>query len=380
MPYPGTSNYSKPPLKPMDTYRVLGLMSGSSMDGLDIAYCHFSVDEDGNWSYEIKAAETVEYPRKWHLRLRNLTMQNAITYIKTHTYFGHYMGELVNEFIDRHELGEQIDFIASHGQTIFHQPENMLSSQIGDGAALAAVTGLPVICNFRTSDVAYGGQGAPIVPMGDKLLFPAFSFCLNLGGIANLTVNRGGGQMAGYDVCAANLVLNKLAESLGQPFDMGGANARAGQLDDRLLEELDNSWYYKKEPPKTLGGGWVRKVLMPIFRHYRIPTEDKLHTYVEHVAGQIHRDIAQCCDDFDMGAPDQQRVLVSGGGVFNDYLMERLKDLAEAEVIVPDRNLVKFKEALIIGLLGVLRLRGENNVLSDVTGASQDSCGGEIYA
>lgn len=363
----------------MDSYRVLGLMSGSSMDGLDIAYCHLGVDGDGNWTYSIEKAETIEYPRKWHLRLRNLTMQNAITYIKTHTYFGHYMGELVNDFIERHELADQIDFIASHGQTIFHQPENMLSSQIGDGAALAAVTGLPVIGNFRTSDVALGGQGAPIVPIGDKLLFPAFNFCLNLGGIANLTINQGG-KMAGYDICAANLVLNKLSESLGQPFDTGGANARAGQLDERLLEELDNSWYYKKEPPKTLGGGWVRKVLMPIFRHYRISTEDKLHTYVEHIAGQIHRDIAQCCDDYDMGEPSAQKMIVTGGGVFNDYFMERLKDLAEAEVIIPDKSLVKFKEALIIALLGVLRYRKEVNVLAEVTGASADSCGGEIYA
>ncbi|MBI1194063.1 MAG: anhydro-N-acetylmuramic acid kinase [Bacteroidetes bacterium] len=364
----------------MTTYRVLGLMSGSSMDGLDIAYCILSVDEEGNWSYKIEKAECLEYPRKWHLRLANLTMQNAITYIKTHTYFGHYTGELVNAFLAKHGLEGQVDFIASHGQTIFHQPENKLTSQIGDGAAIAAVTNLPVVSNFRTTDVALGGQGAPIVPIGDMLLFPAFRFCLNLGGIANLTVNLGGGKMAGYDLAAANLVLNKLVEPLGVDFDNGGANARAGHVDTRLLEELDRSWYYKKEPPKTLGGGWVRKVLMPTFRHYRISTEDKLRTYVEHLVGQIHRDIAQCCEDYQLGDPADQKVLVTGGGVFNDFLLERLKDTADAEIIVPDETLIKFKEALIMGLIGCLRWRNETNILSSVTGATRDSIGGEIYA
>ncbi len=364
----------------MTTYRVLGLMSGSSMDGLDIALCILSVDDEGNWSYKIEKAECVEYPRKWHLRLANLTMQNAITYIRTHTYFGHYTGELVNAFLERHGLSGQVDFIASHGQTIFHQPEYKLTSQIGDGAAIAAVTGLPVVSNFRTADVALGGQGAPIVPIGDMLLFPAFRFCLNLGGIANLSVNLGNGQMKGYDLAAANLVLNKLVEPLNVDFDNGGANARAGHVDERLLEELDRSWYYKKEPPKTLGGGWVRKVLMPTFRHYRISTEDKLCTYVEHLVGQIHRDVAQCCNDYELGEPSGQKVLVTGGGVFNDYLLERLKATTEAEIIVPDETLIKFKEALIIALIGCLRWRNQINVMSSVTGASRDSIGGEIYA
>lgn len=350
------------------------------MDGLDVAYCVFTVDENGSWGYKIEKAECLEYSRKWHLRLRNLTMQNAITYIKTHTYYGHYIGDLINDFIERNDLDGQVDFIASHGQTIFHQPENLLTSQIGDGAAIAAITDLPVISNFRTQDVALGGQGAPIVPIGDKLLFPEHTFCLNIGGIVNISVQAGEDKtMAGYDVCAGNLVLNRLAEALGKDFDEGGAEARRGQIEERLLEELDRSWYYKKEAPKTLGGGWVRKVLMPTFRHYRIPAEDKLRTYVEHMARQIAADVERCCNHYELGQASNHSMLVTGGGAFNEFLMERIKEHSVAEVVVPDENMVKFKEAMVMGLIGSLRYRGETNVLKSVTGASRDTCGGEIY-
>lgn len=363
----------------MDTYHVLGLMSGSSMDGLDIAFCILEVDDNGKWSYKIEKSECIEYSRKWHMRLRNLTMQNAITYIKTHTYYGHYVAETVNDFIDRNGLAGSIDFIASHGQTIFHQPENFLTSQIGDGGAISALTQIPVVSNFRTQDVALGGQGAPIVPVGDKLLFPDHTFCVNLGGIANVSAKLPEGKMIGYDVCAMNLVLNRLSESMGQSFDEGGEIARSGRLDARLLEELDRSWYYDKAIPKTIGGGWVRKVLMPVFRHYRIPVEDKLHTYVEHVAKQINKDIEQLCVNNNLGLPSEHKVLYTGGGAMNEYLMERIKEHSQAEVEVPDPTLIKFKEALIMALVGTLRWRSEVNCLANVTGASRDSIGGEIY-
>jgi anhydro-N-acetylmuramic acid kinase len=361
----------------METYRVIGLMSGSSMDGLDIAYCVFEV-EDNQWTYKIEHAECVPYPEIWRLRLQKLTNQNAITYIKTHTYYGHYIGDAVNSFIEKHDLQGKVDLISSHGQTIFHQPENMLTSQIGDGAAIASKTKVPVVANFRTKDVAEGGQGAPITPIGDQLLFSDFNFCLNLGGIANLTANSES-KIIGYDVCAVNLVLDRLSSEMGYDYDDRGQIARTGRIDDQLLEELDRSWYYKKEAPKTLGGGWVRKVLMPTLHSFRLPKEDLMATYVEHIARQVDADIIRCCEELNMGEASEQKVLVTGGGVFNDYLIERINACASAQILTPDDTVVKFKEALILALIGCLRQRNEINVLASVTGARQDTIGGEIY-
>jgi anhydro-N-acetylmuramic acid kinase len=362
----------------MKTYNVIGLMSGSSLDGVDVAYVHLT-ESNGSWNYQIEASECIQFPQKWKLRLMSLVLQNAVTYLKTDTYFGHYLGEVVKKFIDEHQLAGKVDFVASHGQTIFHQPENQMTSQIGDGASIAAECGLPVICNFRTIDVALGGQGTPIAPIADKLLFSNFRYCLNLGGIANVSIKRNDGSLVGFDICGANMVLNILSSEVDLDFDKDGGMASEGYVNEELLNDLNTQWYYEKTYPKSLGGGWVTKVFMPVFKKYRISTEDKLRTAVEHIATQIGKDLNAAMEREGISKSDADQMLITGGGAFNKVLIERIAAHSPVQVVVPDSTTIKFKEALLTALMGTLRLRGEINVLSSVTGAREDSIGGEIY-
>jgi anhydro-N-acetylmuramic acid kinase len=362
----------------MKTYKVLGLMTGSSLDGVDVAFVH--IETDGKqWNYKFETAECIPFPQKWRLRLQSLVLQNAVTYLKTDTYFGHYIGDVVKKFVEDHGLNGQVDFVASHGQTIFHQPENQMTSQIGDGASIAAESELPVVCNFRTVDIALGGQGTPIVPIGDKLLFPNFRYCLNIGGIANISAKLNDGKMIGFDICAANSVLNALAGEIDLDYDKDGSVAREGRVNEELLNEMTSQWYYEKQYPKSLGGGWITKVFLPIFKKFRIPTEDKLRTAVEHIAQQIAKDLNTIMDREGLPKNSNDQMLITGGGAFNKLLVERIAHNVPVQVIVPDTTTVKFKEALIIALMGVLRVRHDINVLSSVTGAKEDSIGGEIF-
>ena len=362
----------------MKQYRVVSMMTGSSMDGVDVAYCLIE-ENNGAYSYKIEMADCIPMPQKWKLRLQGLVLQNAVSYLKTDAFFGHFLGEVAKKFIEERELTGKVDFIASHGQTIFHQPENQMTSQIGDGAAIAAESGLPVVCNFRTTDVALNGQGTPIAPIGDKLLYSSFKFCLNLGGIANISAKLNDGRMMGYDIAGCNMVLNFLSNEMDLEVDKDGLIAREGQVHAELLNDLNAQWYYEKDYPKSLGGGWVTKVFMPMFRKYRLSNEDKLCTAVEHIAMQIGKDINKIIAKESIPADSQHQMLVTGGGAFNKFLIERIKVHAPVQLVVPDAATIKFKEALIMALMGVLRVRGEMNVLSSVTGATADSCGGEVY-
>jgi anhydro-N-acetylmuramic acid kinase len=362
----------------MKNYNVIGLMSGSSLDGVDIAFIHLT-ENDGAWNYNIEIAECIPFPQKWRLRLQSLVLQNAVTYLKTDTYFGHFIGDLVKKFVEEHQLDGKVDFVASHGQTIFHQPENQMTSQIGDGAAIASECGLPVICNFRTMDVALGGQGTPIAPIGDKILFPNFRYCLNLGGIANISAKLDDGRLIGFDICGANMVLNMLAGDIDLDFDKDGSVAKEGHVNEELLNDLNNQWYYEKTYPKSLGGGWVTKVFMPLFKKYRISSEDKLRTACEHIALQVAKDLNVIMEREGIAKNPDDQMLVTGGGAFNKTLIERIAVNIPVQLVVPDATSIKFKESLIIALMGAMRLRGEINVLSSVTGAKEDSIGGEIY-
>ncbi len=351
-------------------------MSGSSLDGLDIAYCHIE-EKKGKWSFKILKSKCATYDRKWKLRLGNLALQNANTYIKTHTFYGHYMGGKVASFIEEESLQGKVDFIASHGQTIFHQPSNRLTSQIGDGNAIAAICKLPVIFDFRTVDVAMGGQGAPIAPIVDKYLFPDHRFCLNLGGIGNISYKQEQGGMIAFDNCGVNLILNHLAGEKGMDYDKDGNMARGGQIDDELLKELNNSWYYEKEYPKSLSEGWVNKVILPILHNSNISIDDKLHTYCEHIGIQIARDIEMIYSN-EGGKGAKDTLLITGGGGLNTFLVERIKEHSPISIEIPDKEIIDFKEALLMALMGVLRVRNEVNCLSSVTGASRDTIGGVI--
>ena len=391
-------------------YNVIGLMSGTSLDGTDLVFCSLHVIR-GEWKYKIRHAETIPYPDSWKNRLQLLPKGSAFDFALTDTDYGHYLGRLIRDFIERHKIHP--DFIASHGHTIFHDPALRLTSQIGNGAAIAAETGLPVINDFRSLDVALGGQGAPLVPIGDRLLFGDYDFCLNLGGFSNISFENNNTRYA-FDICPLNVVLNHLTELLGYPFDEGGNFARLGKVDPDFLDALNRLPYYAKFPPKSLGIEWVREQIFPLIHNYfpSIPLEndqrthqplqreaitiihDCLATWCEHAAIQIAR-AATLIETISPRNPDDiedevsqepgerpmadKMLLATGGGTFNQYLMERLAQYLRCKIIIPDRKTVNFKEALIFALLGALRWRGEVNSLKSVTGASHDATGGAIF-
>jgi len=348
----------------------LGLMSGSSLDGLDIAFCRFKKVRD-RWKYEILRAETVPCPPEWQHRLMNLPGKSAVVLAQTDIDLGHFMGACAREFIRKHRITP--GFIASHGHTIFHQPGNHLTLQIGKGAAIAAETGIPVVCDFRSTDVALGGQGAPLAPIGDQLLFSQYDYCLNLGGFSNISFDRQGVRIA-FDICPCHIVLNKLATLTGQAYDQDGLLARQGKMIPQLLEDLNRLIYYQEPPPKSLGQEWIEVNIDPIMAQYiadpgfRIP--DLLHTFSEHAAIQIGK---QCDND------RVKKLLITGGGALNRFLIERIRYYAAAQIVLPDLYTIHFKEALIFAFLGLLRWRNEINCLASVTGAPRDNIGGAIY-
>lgn len=348
-------------------------MSGSSLDGLDLAYVHLH-ETAGRWNYEIVAADCYSYSAEWRERLKNAHGLNALDYQLLHTSYGHYIGAGVNRFIETHNLFHKVHLIASHGHTTFHMPERKMTAQIGDGAAIAALTGLPVVSDLRAMDVAFGGQGAPIVPIGEKLLFPDYDLLLNLGGIANISFKAEGNYTA-FDICPANRVLDMLANKAGKEFDMNGELASAGTIDEKLLQELNKQSYYSMPHPKSLSNDFGTDVIFPLINKYNLSVEDMLRTYVEHIVEQTE-------DAVNKLQAVKGKLLVTGGGAFNEFLINRLRETLsplQIEVIVPGNDLIAYKESLIMALIGVLRWREEYNVLSSVTGARRNSVGGALW-
>lgn len=346
-------------------------MSGSSLDGLDIAFVEF-LENGGKWSYEILAADCYEYPANWAERLKNATTLNARDYQLLHTDYGHYVGEQVNKFIEANGLQYKVGLVASHGHTTFHEPANKMTGQIGDGAAIAAETQLPVVSDLRALDVAFDGQGAPIVPIGEKLLLGGYDYFLNIGGIANISLNEK--EYVAYDICAANRVLNMLAADAGKEYDAGGEMARCGNVIDVLLNELQALDYYKQPYPKSLANSFGIETVYPIVKKYGTSVNDQLRTYTEHVAIKISDTIET--------TGTEKKLLATGGGALNTFLIERLQEHLNEKnvaVTVPDTNLVQYKEALIMALIGVLRWRGEYNVINTVTGSKRASIGGALW-
>lgn len=357
-----------------DKYHVIGLMSGTSLDGLDIAHCTF-LKQKKQWSYKIVAAETFQYTSRWKELLSSLDKKNAIDLAAAHSSYGHLIGKTTKRFIDKHRF--RPDFIASHGHTIFHQPQNGFSFQLGNGAAIEAECAIPVICDFRTTDIALGGQGAPLVPVGDKLLFSQYEFCLNLGGFANVSYDEkqtgtknGKTLRKAYDICPANFALNYLARKKGKSFDKNGRIAKAGKINAKLLNQLNRFEFYKQLPPKSLGKEWFDTNFLPLMEDSRISLPDKMRTLAEHTAIQIGAELNKS---------SHGNVLVTGGGVFNSFLISRIQSFTQHKLVIPDSNTINFKEALIFAFLGVLRWRNENNCLASVTGARRDCCGGSIF-
>lgn len=361
----------------MEKDRVIGLMSGSSLDGLDIAYCEFTL-HDGVWNFKILKTDVIVYPDEWIQEIKHLPVANARTLWETHAGLGNYFGEQVNAFIKKYSLQGKVDIVASHGHTIFHFPEKRFTTQIGDGAAIAARTNLPVICDFRSADIADGGQGTPIVPIGDKLLFRDYPFCLNIGGIANMSC-KVNDTIVAFDICAANQVMNSLANRMGKDFDQDGAAAASGNLNEALLDKLNGLAYYQQAYPKSLDNSFSREMIFPLIEDFDIPTEDKLRTFSEHVAQQVAAHVELIARKEKTKFGKAGRMLATGGGAFNKFLIERIRQASNMEVTVPNDELVKYKEALVIAFMGALRMRNQINVLKSVTGASKDSIGGAVY-
>lgn len=351
-----------------DKYEVIGLMSGTSLDGLDIAHCIFTSDAN-SWKYEIIQAETIAYANDWKQRLSTAENLNAVSFQQLHVDYGFYLGQRVSDFIIKHGL--TADFVSSHGHTVFHQPDKRLTVQIGNGSSISSKCKLPVVCDFRAMDVALAGQGAPLVPVGDRLLFPEYDFCLNLGGFANVSYEYKGRRIA-YDICPVNIVMNALCEHIGKPYDEDGNIAKEGMVSHYLLTELNQFGFYKIAPntPKSLGKEWVTEMVNPLLDQYEISEEDLLRTFCEHIAFQV----AKSLNDKPKG-----KLLITGGGAYNSFLVQCIRQQVIHEAVIPDKKTIEFKEALIFAFLGVLRMRNEINCLKSVTGAFADSCCGAIH-
>ncbi len=349
----------------MENEYVLGLMSGTSLDGLDLVLAGFRQTDDG-WRWEIVQAATRPYSAVWIQRLQEAPALSGEALMLLHKQYGRYLGEEVRSFLEK--ASPPPSLISSHGHTIFHRPEKGLTFQLGDGNEIAVVTGLPVVYDLRSGDVALGGQGAPLVPAGDRLLFPEYDYCLNLGGFSNISYEKDGKRIA-FDISPVNLAMQHITLPLGIPYDKDGEMGRKGKTNQALLRDLDALEFYHLPPPKSLGREWLEEVFLPVLDKYTISPEDKLRTLYEHISRQISR----------VTQPDSgRRMLVTGGGAHNRFLVERIQKNCAAEVIVPGDRLADYKEALIFAFLGLLRMKGQPNTLASVTGAARDASSGVI--
>ena len=350
----------------INEYNVIGVMSGTSLDGIDLVYANFQFDR--KWSYKIIFSETVNYNSKWADTLKNLIGLSLEKLIEIDKEYTVYLANRISEFITTYKI-INIDAICSHGHTALHQPDEKLTYQIGNLPNIATILKHKVVCDFRIQDVQLYGQGAPLVPIGDDLLFSEYDYCLNLGGFANVSTRIDGKRIA-YDICPVNIVLNNYVKLLGFEYDDKGAIALTGIVNKELLKSLNNLNFYKETYPKSLGLEWVNTNVFPLIDSFGIDVKDVLRTFVEHIVIQIASEINK---------KNSATVFVTGGGVYNTFLIERLKFYLDNKIVVPQNDIVEFKEALIFGFLGVLKLRNEVNCLSSVTGALKDHSSGKIY-
>ena len=346
-------------------YSVIGVMSGTSLDGVDLVYVSFHLNE--KWEFKIKLAETISYSDYWYNRLKGLVNKNKEELEVIDIDYTKYLAGIIANFISKNEI-TPIDFICSHGHTALHQPENKLTLQIGNLPILSRLLNKTVVCDFRVQDVELGGQGAPLVPIGDDLLFNDYDFCINLGGFANLSASINGSRIA-YDICPVNIVLNKYVEKLNLKYDDKGVLASQGLINHQLLSKLDALPFYEKTYPKSLGLEWVNSSVFPLIASFQLETTSILRTVVAHISNQIAKEINK---------KEKASVLVSGGGTYNTFLMNEIRKITPNKIIIPSNEIIEYKEALIFGFLGVLKYRNEINVLASVTGAKTNHSSGKI--
>ncbi|MBE4947912.1 anhydro-N-acetylmuramic acid kinase [Chryseobacterium culicis] len=342
---------------------AIGLMSGTSLDGLDICLAEF--EKHDHWTFQILKAETLPYSEEWEKKLRDSIHLSAEDLLALHSDYGFYLGRQVRAFINQHQL-ENIHLIASHGHTVFHQPKKNFTLQIGDGRAIKLEAGIPVIYDFRSQDVLMNGNGAPLVPIGDELLFSEYSACLNLGGFSNISLQYGGKRIA-FDIAPVNIILNYLAQKLDKTFDENGELAQKGEINTALLNKLNALGYYQQPHPKSLGIEWCNEHIFPALEN--TDPIDALATFTEHAAQKI----ADVINEYPV-----KDILITGGGAYNLFLIEKIRSKTTAAVIIPQTEIINYKEALIFAFMGVLRMNNEINVLSSATGSTSDHSSGMI--
>lgn len=344
-------------------------MSGSSLDGLDIAYCKFT--HYLNWEFELLKANTLDLG-PWQETFKNYQYNSSQSTESLHKDFAIFLAEKVQEFVALHHI-EKLDLVASHGQTLYHFPDQGRTCQVGDGQVISELLQKTVVSNLRQKDMDAGGQGAPIVPIGDLHLFHDYSICLNLGGIANVSIQQSNIIQA-FDVCVANQVLNYFAQKLQLPYDNEGKIAASGKVNYKVLESLNALPFFKKNPPKSLDNAF-QKELITILEQAELPVSDALATFCEHIALQLKHSLQSIPSIQHLNS----KVLITGGGAFNQYLIKRFQANMPYQFVLPEDNIIYFKEAIIMGFIGVLRLRNEVNVLASVTGAKVDTCCGDLF-
>lgn len=346
----------------MNTYFAIGLMSGTSLDGLDICYTKFTFAEN-KWSFNIIHAETIIYPTLWIDKLKFSKQLQAADLLALHSEYGFYLGETVTEFISKYKI-LRVDVISSHGHTVHHQPERRYTCQIGDARAIKLKNNYPIVYDFRSQDVLMGGNGAPLVPIGDEYLFSKYFACLNLGGFSNISFKDNNERIA-FDISPFNIVINLFSEQLGKAYDEDGKIASTGMIDDSLLKQLNNLEYYQKSEPKSLGVEFVEAEILPLMQN--IIPETAIATFTEHAALQIAAILNK---------NKIKNVLLTGGGTLNKYFIKNLSAKTAADLVVPTEDIINFKEAVIFAFMGVLKLRGEVNTLASATGSSADHSSG----
>ena len=354
-------------MKSKNKYKVIGLMSGTSLDGLDLVYCTIKLKKKA-WKFEIQVSTTKRYSPEWK---RKLSAAHALTapelFSLDHEY-GKYLGKVTLEFMKENKI-KNVDFIASHGHTIFHQPNKGFTYQLGSGQTLHDVSGLPVVFDFRSLDVIRGGEGAPLVPVGDHHFFSQYDVCLNLGGIANLSMKQKEQRIA-FDFCFANMGLNYLSAKAGKEYDKNGTLASTGTIDKPMLKQLETVYKPWRKNRPSLGREGFGKSILSILDNEAIPLQNRMRTFCESIAIETAKAVPP--------KKNKIKLLATGGGALNVFLIQLMKEKLKnsAEVIIPEKQIIEFKEALVFALLGVLRVRGGINCLRSVTGARVDSSGG----
>lgn len=350
-----------------EKYNIIGVMSGTSLDGVDLSHIVFTV-KNNKWEFKILESETISYDSNWINSLKSAVDYSTNKLEKLNQEYTTLLANIISSFIQKNNI-ENLDAVCSHGHTILHQPQNGFTLQIGNLPEIASLINQTVVCDFRVQDVQLGGQGAPLVPIGDRILFSEYDYCMNLGGFSNISFEEKNQRIA-FDISPVNTVLNYYANQFGLNFDDKGKISKNGNTNEALLKQLNDLDFYKKTHPKSLGFEFVKETILPIIESFKITIEDKLCTFTEHVALQIAKALPTKTGS----------ILITGGGAYNDFLIERIQyHLPKINIIIPNLKILEFKEALIFALLGVLKLRNETNVLSSVTGAKYDHSSGIIY-